>query len=157
MADALIIQPLGIRLAKDEFVPPLDTGNMLDAALLAIREYWQQYDLTGNEGSPYPLLVVRPSGAETYVLARRAMKSWDDEFGYELVEADKELEFGARDQQLAAKVNEAVEDARRRQRFLTARRQAGQGSFAGRHEAGSDRYGPGLSASSPSGWFCRQF
>ncbi len=68
-ADALIIQPLEIRLEKDEFVPPLATGNMLDAALLAIRAYWERYDLTGKEGSPYPLLVVRPSGAETYVLA----------------------------------------------------------------------------------------
>lgn len=153
VADALIIQPLGIRLEKSEFVPPLETGNMLDAALLAVREYWQRYQLNGNEGSPYPLLVVRPSGAETYVLARRAMKSWDDEFGYELVESDKQLEFGARDEQLAAVVNEAVEDARRRQRYMMARRQAGQRGFAGRNESGSDRYGPGLSASSPTGGF----
>ena len=152
-ADALIIQPLEIRLEKSEFVPPLATGNMLDAALLAIRAYWERYDLTGQEGSPYPLLVVRPSGAETYVLARRAMKSWDDEFGYELVESDKQLEFGPDDRQLAAVVNEAIVDARRRQRFLTAQRQTGQGPFAGRNAADSDRYGPGLSASSSLGGF----
>ncbi len=81
------------------------------------------------------------------------MKSWDDEFGYELVEADKKLEFGPDDRQLAAVVNEAIEDARQRQRFLTAQRQTGQGPFAGRNTGDSDRFRPGLSASSSLGGF----
>jgi hypothetical protein len=118
--DALILQPLGIRLPISEFAPPLVSGNMLDSALLAIREYWQKYDLGGTEGNPYPLLVVRPQGAQSFVLARHAMTSWDDEFGYELVESDKKLDFGTPDDQLAKQVQIAVDDARQRQRSLIA-------------------------------------
>lgn len=160
-ANELVIQPLGIRLPKSEFTPPLQPGNMLDAALLANREYWQRYDVSGDEGSPYPLLVIRPDGAETYVLARRAMKSWDDEFGYELVEADKKLAFGEKDEQLIQVVTEAVEDARTRQRLIASRRSfrsqqaGGPGSgMDGNHlSSKSQTHGPGLSASGSMGGF----
>ena len=158
-ADELVIQPLGIRLGKAEFTPPLQSGNMLDAALLAIREYWQRYDVGGEEGNPYPLLIVRPDGAETYVLARRAMKSWDDEFGYELVEADKTLEFGSQDEQLVDVVNVAVQDARKRQQLIAARYRArakqmgGPGSFGSSGSSKSQSHGPGLSASGGMGGF----
>ena len=83
------LQPLGITLSKQDFALPIRAGNPLDVALLTIQEHWQQLDVAGEQGSPYPLLVVRPGGAETFVLARRAMKSWADEFGYELVDAEK--------------------------------------------------------------------
>ncbi len=158
-ANELLIQPLGIRLAKSEFTPPVQSGNMLDAALLAIREYWQRYDVGGKEGNPYPLLIVRPDGAETYVLARRAMKSWDDEFGYELVEASKTLEFGIKDAQLVDVVNEAVNDARKRQQLIAARlkaqvkRLSGPGSIDNSSASKSQSHGPGLSASGSMGGF----
>jgi len=100
LKDEIVLQPSGIRLRKDEFVLPLQPGNMLDSALLANREYWQRYDLVGEEGNPYPLVIVRPEGAETFVLVRRAMQSWDDEFGYELVDGGKMLGFGQKDPQL---------------------------------------------------------
>ncbi len=151
--DALVLQPLGIRIAKSEFVPPLESGNMLDSALLAIREYWENYNLTGDEGRPYPLLVVRPEGAETYALARRAMKSWDDEFGYELVESFKELDFGVKDEQLRGKVEQAITDARNRQSIQLARRNRIAASYAqAGTQAGASRR-PGLSASGRMGGF----
>ncbi|MEL7499446.1 MAG: hypothetical protein AAFN77_17715 [Planctomycetota bacterium] len=146
LKDELRIQPLGIVLSKSEFNLPLAAGNMLDAALLTVREYWQQHDLAGEFGSPYPLLVVRPDGAETFVLARRAMKSWDDEFGYELVRSDREIDFGNRDEQLAAEVKQAIEMARLRQQALAQRRQAlheQRGGFA----SGSQRTGYRVSGS----------
>ena len=148
--DAIVLQPSGIRLAKNEFVPPLEPGNMLDSALLSVREYWQRYDLAGEEGSPYPLIVVRPDGAETFALARHAMKSWDDEFGYELVESDKSLVFGERDPQLDAEVKDAIDEAKRRQRYQVA-----QAVALRRRNATFENQGdrPGLTASSRNGGF----
>jgi hypothetical protein len=146
----ITLQPSGIVLETGEFAPPLEPGNMLDSALLAIREYWQRYDLAGENGSPYPLIVVRPDGAETFVLARRAMTSWDDEFGYELVESDKSLDFGTKDPQLAAEINDAIEEARRRQRFRQAQLAAMERGTA-RFSAPVSR--PGLTASKTHGGF----
>lgn len=156
-ADALTIQPLGIRLLKAEFSTPLGPGNMLDAALLAIREYRQKYDLDGDTGSPYPLLVVRPDGAETYALARHAMASWEDEFGYEMIEAHKTLDFGQADEQLKKEVQAVVDDAKIRQRSMVAGRAAQQRALGNRPGQGSSpreaNQRPGLTASGPNGGF----
>lgn len=114
----LILQPWGIELQLDDFVAPGEPGNPLDAALTTVKEYWLRYDLAGNEGMPYPLLVVRPSGAQAYALARRAMTSWVDEFGYELIPEDKRLKYGESDPQLAAEIRRAVDLARRNQALL---------------------------------------
>ncbi len=114
----LVLQPFGIELQLDDFAVPGEPGNPLDAALTAIKEYWRRYDLAGAEGTPYPLLVVRPSGAQSYALARRAMTSWVDEFGYELIPEDKQLVYGESDPQLAAEIRAAVEIARKDQALL---------------------------------------
>jgi len=75
------------------------------------------------------------------------MKSWDDEFGYELVDRDKPLEFGSSDAQLEKEIRETIETAHRRQlaivsrsrfrstRFGTAWRE-GRGSSGGGARAG---------------------
>ena len=112
--DKLILRPHQITLAASDFQQPIFAGNPLDAALIAIRDYWQRFDLTGDEGAPYPLLVVRPSGARAYALARHAMQSWQDEFGYELIEEDLPLEFGELDTQLQNEINLAVAKAKQR-------------------------------------------
>ena len=142
--DAITLRPSGIRLAKSEFVPPLQAGNMLDSALLTIREYWRRYDIAGDEGTAYPLIVVRPGGAETFVLARHAMKSWDDEFGYELVETETDLDFGVKDPQLDEEVLEAINQARVQQQQRIARsryQQSVQGQFGSPSSGhGSGRY-----------------
>ena len=156
--DAITLQPSGIRLLKSEFAPPLEPGNMVDSALITIREYWKRYDLAGEEGNPYPLIVIRPGGAQTFVLARRAMKSWDDEFGYELVEADTPLEFGKRDPQLVKEIQSAVASAKVRQRNRIARSIIAQRSSFGTGGQRSSRKGgrnirPGLTASGPNGGF----
>ena len=163
--DAITLQPSGIKLAKSEFVPPLQPGNMLDSALLTIREYWRKYDLAGEEGTAYPLIVVRPGGAETFVLARQAMKSWDDEFGYELVEKQTDLDFGVKDPQLQTEVLEAINEARlqQRQRIARARYQQrsgegqygspSQGRIAGRTRGSKRNLRPGLVAAGAQGGF----
>lgn len=117
-AEAVILQPEGKRFTEIDFTGPLGPGNPLSAALRATREYWA--GLT-NQGDPYPLLIVRPDGAMTYGLAREAMRSWDDEFGYELVEADLPLTYPPRDPALAAVLDKTVAAARERQMALAAR------------------------------------
>ncbi len=152
----LEIQPYGIVLDGDDLVEPFPPGNPLDAALLAVREYWQRYELDGmsegSEGKPYPLLVVRPDGAHSYTAARLAMRSWDEEFGYELIEAGRFLDFGPTDDNLSAEIRTAIEQAKVRQEFAVASaRNGSSGRFFGDRrngrissgDTGSGGYGSG--------------
>ena len=128
-ANGLTLQPLDIRLGKSDFVDPNRIGNVLDSALLAIREYYQKHGLADDETKPYPLLIVRPEGAWAYSLARRAMKSWDDEFGYELVDRDTPLEFGSSDALLEEEIRATIETAHRRQLAIVSRSRSGRTRF----------------------------
>lgn len=118
--DAVVIQPEGVVLKADDFDGPLVPGNPLDASLLATREYWQRYGGIGDQGEPYPLLIVRPSGAEAYAAARTAMKSWDDEFGYELIDDELQLKYPPSDPTLKKVLEQTIADARQRQQLLAA-------------------------------------
>ncbi len=82
--------PFGI----EDLRPPYGPGNPVDAALRTIRNEYERAGVFQTErSSPYPLLVVRPDGIKSYSLARNAMASWDDQFGYELIAADLPLAF----------------------------------------------------------------
>ncbi len=90
--------------------------NPLDAALRTIRTYsMQNY---GDVDAPYPLIVVRPDGINTYSAARFAMKGWDDQFGYELVPDDVKLAYPEADNVLNEKVEEAIAQAVLQQQSL---------------------------------------
>ncbi len=114
-AEGIWLQPEGILLRAADFMGPLGPGNPLDAALRAKRDYLAQ---AGIAGEAYPLLLVRPGGAESYAMARAAMKNWEDEFGYELIAEDMLLAYPDTDPQLVAHLNKAVADARHRQSIL---------------------------------------
>ena len=92
-----MLQPLDIKITQKELRKAIFPGNMLDAALLATREYWQRYDVEGDAGRAYPLIVVRPNGARTFQTVRASLKDWDDEYGYEIIDADKKINFGQYD------------------------------------------------------------
>ena len=73
-ADGLVIQPEGITLSLQELAPPHGPGNPLDATLRVLRTAYQAKDqVYGITTPPYPLLIVRPDGINTYALARAAM------------------------------------------------------------------------------------
>jgi hypothetical protein len=74
----------------------------------------------GAGGEPYPLLIVRPDGVESYAMARAAMRNWDDEFGYELIDASMQLKFPDADPDLAELLRKTIADARSRQAALVA-------------------------------------
>lgn len=120
-ADGLVIQPEGIKLSLQELAPPHGPGNPLDAALRVLRTAYQAKDTTyGITTPPYPLLVVRPDGIHTYALARAAMSGWDDQYGYELVEAERELVFPPGVQGLENELQKSLAVARERQAALVA-------------------------------------
>ncbi len=118
--DGIMVQPSGILLRTSEFTMPVLAGNPLDAAIMTTREHWNTLAVAGDQGEPYPLLVVRPGGASAYAIARRAMASWDDEFGYELVEDSRAINWGAEDKELTRSLNQAIATARLRQQQMVA-------------------------------------
>ncbi|MFI4876039.1 MAG: hypothetical protein ACIALR_11895 [Blastopirellula sp. JB062] len=125
-ADRVILQPEGIELYGADFRPPLGAGNPLDAALRAVREYRLKQNPSAPE--PYPLLIVRPEGAESYAAARDAMLSWDSEFGYELIDDQLDLQYPEADPFLAQTLLQTVDVARRRklQVMMAAPREYGR-------------------------------
>jgi hypothetical protein len=116
-ARGVIVQPEGVVLGPEDFSGPLNPGNPLDAALRAIREVWKR---SGQPGECYPLLVVRPDGIVAYQAARQALRGWDDEFGYELVDGEKKLDFGGANPAMQQQLIEIVGVARQRQVMLAA-------------------------------------
>jgi hypothetical protein len=139
-AEAIVLQPEGIVLTAKDFDGPMGPGNPLAAGVRAAEQYLSRDRRGGeaDESQPYPLLLVRPDGIETYYVARAALKSWGSEFGYELIEQDWKLEFPASDPALLAVEQRAVEQGRERQRELAvaAASRAG-GVLAGRSRPGS--------------------
>ena len=119
-ARGIVLQPEGLVITESDLNGPAGPGNPLDAALRATREYLVANGIVDLEGEPYPLLIVRPDGTEAYGAARNAMKTWDDEFGYELVEADVQLEYPTADPVLRELIIKTIADARQRQEILAA-------------------------------------
>lgn len=118
--EGIIIHPENIIFQAPDFQGPLGPGNPLDAALRTIREYMVRTGDSKRDGEPYPLLVVRPNGSIAYSLARSAMRSWDDEFGYELIDEKMQLKFPPADPALEELLLQTIKDARTRQAALAA-------------------------------------
>lgn len=112
------IQPEGILLTAEDFGEPLGPGNPLDASLRAIREHWKRSETVAGE--PYPLIVVRPSGVYAYAAVRAALKAWDDEFGYELINESMPLKYPPSDTALKSIVQQTIVEARKRQEIRRA-------------------------------------
>ena len=121
LADRVVMQPENVTLISEDFQEPLTVENPLARALRAKREFLQDNGLIGAESEPYPLLVVRPGAASTYAAARAAMKAWESEFGYELVEREVKLDYLEPDPRLTELLEDVVIETRgRRQMMRTA-------------------------------------
>src|SRR5690606_31503589 len=116
-ADAVLLQPEGIRLLPNDFDEPLGPGNPLASAVRAAREHlaMRRPGHITPENEPYPLLLVRPDGIAAYYKARAALESWGSNFGYELIDGDWKLDFPPVDPQLAEVERQAVEIGRANQ------------------------------------------
>ncbi len=119
--DGIIVQPEGLLISLNDLKPPYGPGNPLDAALRVLRLTYQQKDATfGISQPPYPLLVIRPDGSQSFALAREAMGGWDDQYGYELVDKEMELKFPPSPAGLKEQLTTTIEVAKRRQKALIA-------------------------------------
>ena len=147
LPDRVVLQPEGVTLVGEDFREPLGPGNPLAAALRAKREFLLQQGLLSGDDEPYPLLVVRPHAAASYAAARLAMKAWEAEFGYELIEEEVELDYPEADPRLTTTLEDVVADARERQRLVravrsgTSRSRRPQGLLRASSRGGFERVG----------------
>lgn len=119
--EGIVVQPEGLLISLNDLKPPFGPGNPLDAALRVLRLAYQQKDATfGISQPPYPLLVIRPDGSQSFALAREAMGGWDDQYGYELVDNEMELKFPPSVAGLKEQLTTTIEIAKRRQKTLIA-------------------------------------
>lgn len=119
--EGVVIQPEGILITMEDLGPPHGPGNPLDASLRVLRTAYQARDnVYGITIPPYPLLLVRPDGIHSYALARSAMSGWDDQFGYELIDAQMELAFPEGIPDLKNELTKTLAVAKDRQRTLVA-------------------------------------
>ncbi|HVW35813.1 MAG TPA: hypothetical protein VHB99_00870, partial [Pirellulales bacterium] len=114
-SDGVVLQPDGIVLTEKDFEGDLGPGSPLVSALRAAREYLSRNQLPGEEGAPYPLILVRPDGIVAYEVVQASMESWGSEYGYELVGDDWELDFPPADPKLTLAMRQAIGEGRLRQ------------------------------------------
>ena len=115
-AGGLIVWPEGAAIPLAQLDAASPAANPLDSALRVIRHHALQH--YQDTIPPYPLLIVRPGGIDTYAAARRAMQDWDDQFGYELVPSETKLAFPKPDPALRERIDVAIREAVRGQRAL---------------------------------------
>jgi hypothetical protein len=156
LADKVVIQPEGVEFTDEDFLVAKSAGNPLDAALRAVREHHVSRRGAELEGAPYPLFIVRPGGDTHFLAARMAIVSWEDEYGYELIDEAVELAYPPPDDQLAEILRRSANDARKRQealaRALPGRfRAASGGASGGASGTSSQGGGPSGSATIASG------
>ena len=146
--DCVIIQPEGIVLREDDFLTASHPDNPLDAILRAASLHYTEQERVPRGTKPYPLIIVRPDGIDSYYAVRESIKSWGEQFGYELVESDWNLEFPPPDGALKQRLEMQLTASRERmipyknmlmQRYLAAQRQTGGNT--GPSQDGVSQYG----------------
>ncbi|TWU57251.1 hypothetical protein [Rubripirellula reticaptiva] len=136
--DGLTIWPEGTRITASQLADSDSSANPLNAALRVVRHHAMQ--TYGDTTSPYPLLVVRPGGIETYGLARNAMEDWDDQFGYELVPDEVKLAYAKPDSNLKRELEDTIAREVRKKSTMMA---TGRGYGVGGSGSGGAGYGSG--------------
>lgn len=114
----VFLQPEGVPFLSTDFLLARYPGNPFDAGLRAAArrfvELGGEKTADGETVEPYPLLIIRPGGANRYYSAIAALASWGGDFGYEFVADDQEIAYPAPDPVLADAVREQTEFSRRR-------------------------------------------
>lgn len=123
-AEGVFIEPEGIKFDDRDFLLAQYPGNPFDAALRAVAHRYLvtggQKTAAGDAIDPYPLIIVRPSGAERFYAAIAALASWGELYGYEFVDEDQVLEYPQPDPLLAQAAQEQAQIARDRMQVQLA-------------------------------------
>lgn len=116
--NGVFLQPEGVPFLSTDFLLARYPGNPFDAGLRAASRRFVELNgaktASGETVEPYPLLIIRPGGANRYYSAVAALASWGGDFGYEFVADDQEIAYPEPDPVLAAAVREQTEFSRRR-------------------------------------------
>ncbi|MCO8120309.1 hypothetical protein NHH03_01075 [Stieleria sp. TO1_6] len=149
------IWPEGVEISTWQLEHSSRDANPLDDALRAARYHaMQEY---GDQVPPYPMLVVRPDGVDSYFAARAAMLDWDDQFGYELVPDEVALAYPKPDPEMRKRIEYAVAQAAKRvQAQAIVQRSYGRGTGRpGSAQTSGSPYasgaGSGVASADPSG------
>lgn len=114
----VFLQPEGVPFLSTDFLLARYPGNPFDAGLRAAARRFVELNgektADGETVEPYPLLIIRPGGANRYYSAVAALASWGGDFGYEFVADDQEIAYPEPDAVLADAVREQTEFSRRR-------------------------------------------
>ncbi|MHC4877452.1 MAG: hypothetical protein ACYTGL_13235 [Planctomycetota bacterium] len=112
--------------------------NPLVAGIKSLSSYWNEKALeegrTGVAARPYALLLVRPSGAEQFNLARVLLQPLVGDYGYEFVEESFTYEVPTTTDEAADQCRRAVKAA-----FVMKPRGPGVGSFGSPSGGGSSQ------------------
>ncbi|MEM6799543.1 MAG: hypothetical protein AAF589_08515 [Planctomycetota bacterium] len=144
--EQVLLQPEGVALTPADFKKPLGIGNPLAAALRATREYYARNNPDAGydpDAEPYPLIIVRPDGVLAYYGVREAIRSWDSDFGYEMVAADWVLKFPAPNPVLFDLQARAIDRARLRRNLLARAAPRAYGGTGGQIPSATQRTGTG--------------
>ncbi len=121
--DGAYLMPENIQLSRRDFEGVLSRGNPLEATLMAKREYLRQtgvfQETEGGIQEPYPLMIVRPEGIPFLYMSREALKSWDTEYGYELVDGQMKIAYPPVDETLKQQMQAVLSMARNSQEQLS--------------------------------------
>ncbi len=143
--DAVHIQPGDITIDLKYLNNDIPGPNPLDSALRTIRNYAMK--TYGDTDAPYPLIVIRPDGIESYAAARYAMRGWDDQYGYELVPDEVKLSYPKSDAELDRQIEKSIAQAVKQQEaFVASMGSGGRGSGASGYGAGGYGSGRGTNA-----------
>lgn len=121
----VIIQPEGIRLTPTDFNLSMGAGGPLPAAIRAAQRYYTDHGLS-TQKQAYPLVVARPDATVALAVVRNTLSRANMQYGYELVEAECDLDFSAADPALSNEMQRAVENARLR---MATQRQRAPGDY----------------------------
>lgn len=111
--NSVVIQPEGIELTPSDFNRRLGAGGPLPSAIRAAQQYYVDHGLASQKQA-YPLVVARPDAIGALSIVQTTLERANMQYGYELVEADCELDYSAADPALSNEIQHAVENARRR-------------------------------------------
>ena len=107
-------QPENQLLDENDLKGFTETFNPLLVASQRLMQYWREQSATTDDprrpSRPYVLLLVRPKGTISYYVARKMLSQLGDDFGYELIEDDFELQLPPADPLAKAVIQSAVAD-----------------------------------------------
>lgn len=107
-------QPENVLLDENDLKGFTETFNPLLVASQRLMQYWREQAVATDDprsvSRPYVLLVVRPKGTIAYYVARKMLSQLGDDFGYELINEDFELQLPPADPMAKATIQRAVAD-----------------------------------------------